>query len=475
MQEQSDSKQLQFQGLGKRSVVAAFDGGTISSDAGALLLREVDRAQGLLERFSRCFVDGRDARYIEHTLQELLCQRVMGICLGYEDLNDHDELRRDPLLATVCGKLDPTGENRRYQRDRGKALAGKSTLNRLETFGVGRWETLGCKKIEYCEEAIDRLLVEVFLDSFRTPPRQIVLDVDATDDPLHGHQEGRFFHGYFDCYCYLPLYIFCDDHLLRAKLKTAKLDPGNEALPDIQQVVGWIRSRWPEVQIILRGDSGFCREEVLRWCEDNELFYVFGLARNSRLVKRIAKELKKARKRYYYTPLPHQAQKIYKELRYRTLKSWSRTRRVVAKAEYLAKGENPRFVVSNLAREIIEAAQLYEKVYCARGDMENRIKEQQLYLFADRTSSFAMRANQLRLYFSSIAYVLMSALRRQGLQGTEFAQAQCQTIRLKLLKIGAQVRISVRRIYVSLSSAYPYQDIFSQTLTNLKRAYPQLC
>jgi hypothetical protein len=474
MHQQSDSKQLQFQGLGKRTVVAAFDGGTITSDAGALLLREVDTAQRVLERFSQCFHDGRDPRYIEHSVRELLAQRVIGLCLGYEDVNDHDELRSDPLLATVCGKIDPNGQNRRYQRDRGKALAGKSTLNRLETFGVGRLENVGYKKIDYCEQAVDRVLVDVFLDSFRTPPQQIVLDVDATDDPLHGHQEGRFFHGYFDCYCYLPLYMFCGDHLLRAKLKTANLDPGNEVLPDIQQVVEWIRQRWPKVQMVLRGDSGFCREELMRWCEDNELFYVFGLARNSRLVNRIAKELKKARKRYY-TQLPRQAQKIYTDLRYRTLKSWSRSRRVVAKAEYLAKGDNPRFVVSNLPRQLLEATQLYEKLYCARGDMENRIKEQQLYLFADRTSSFAMHANQLRLYFSSIAYVLMSALRRGGLQGTELAQAQCQTIRLKLLKIGAQVRISVRRIYVSLSSAYPYQEAFFQTLRNLQRAYPQLC
>jgi hypothetical protein len=472
MYEQSDSKQLQFQGLGRRKVVAAFDGGTISSDAGALLLREVDQGHRLLERFARCFVDRRDPRYIEHSVQELVSQRVMGVCLGYEDLNDHDELRRDPLLAAACGKTDPMGNSRRHQRDRGNALAGKSTLNRLETFGVGRSETLGYKKIDYLEEAVDRLLVDVFTERFRRPPRQIVLDVDATDDPLHGHQEGRFFHGYFDCYCYLPLYIFCGDDLLYAKLKTANLDPGNEALPDIEGVVQRIRQRWPKVQIVLRGDSGFSREELMQWCEQNNLFYVFGLARNKRLVKRIAKELKKARKRYYQR---WQAQKIYKDLRYRTLKSWSRSRRVVAKAEYLAKGENPRFLVTNLAPELIEASQLYERLYCARGDMENRIKEQQLYLFADRTSSFAMRANQLRLYFSSIAYVLMSALRRQGLQGTEFARAQCHTIRLKLLKIGAQVRVSVRRIYVSLSSAYPYQDTFCQSLANLKRAYPQLC
>jgi hypothetical protein len=473
MQTQCNPKQIHFQGLGPRKVVAAFDGGTITSDAGALLLREVELANRFIERFSQCFVDTRDPRYIEHTVKEMIAQRTVGLCLGYEDTNDHDELRRDALLATVCGKLDPSGQNRRHARDRGKALAGKSTLNRLETYGAGRPENLHYKKIYYSPEALDAFFVDTFLNRTRRPPKQIVLDLDATDDPLHGHQQGRFFHGYYDCYCYLPLYIFCGDHLLTAKLKTANLDPGHESLPELQQVVTRIRRRWPKVRIILRADSGFCREDLMGWCEQEaDIFYVFGLARNARLLKRLDKELKQARKRYFQR---YEAQRVFKNFSYRTLGSWSRRRRVIGKAEYLAKGENPRFVVTNLPADLIGAAELYETHYCARGDMENRIKEQQLYLFADRTSSATMKANQLRLYFSSLAYVLLSELRRRVLQGTSLSQAQCHTIRLKLLKIGAQVRVSVRRIYVSLSSGYAYQRIFFKIMANLKQAYPQLC
>ena len=388
--------------------------------------------------------------------------------MGYEDINDHDELRRDPLLATVCGKLDPTGKHRKKERDRGKALAGKSTLNRLENYGVGTAENLKYKKIHYSEEAMDQFFVDAFIKNHRKVPDEVILDVDATDDPLHGYQEGRFFHGYYDCYCYLPLYIFCGDQLLCAKLKTANLDPGNESLPDVERVVKQIREHWPETKIVLRGDGGFCRNDLMSWCEENGIFYLFGMARNKRLLKRIGKELKKARRRYFEERKP---QRIYKDFTYRTLDSWSRRRRIIGKAEYLSKGENPRFVVTNLMRNEIEAQELYEKIYCARGDMENRIKEQQLYLFSDRTSSATMQANQLRLYFSSLAYVLLSELRRRVLQGTEFAKAQCHTIRLKLLKIGAQVRISARRIYVSFASGYPYQNTFLQILDNLDRVY----
>lgn len=472
MKIQCSTKQIHFQRLGPRTVVGSFDGGTITSEAGALLLRELDQANGFFEAFASCFVDYRDPRFVEHSVKELIAQRTVGVCLGYEDLNDHDQLRRDPLLATVCGKLDPIGAKRRNQRDRGNPLAGKSTLNRLETFGVGRLENRKYKKIHYSEEKIDQFFVDVFVKSHRRVPTEIILDLDATDDPLHGHQEGRFFHGYFDCYCYLPLYIFCGDHLLYAKLKTANLDSGNEALPDVQRLVQRIRKHWPQVRIVLRGDSGFCRDELMSWCEYEGVFYLFGLAKNSRLLKRIAKELKKARKRYHEQPQP---QRIYKDFSYRTLDSWARRRRVIGKAEHLERGENPRFVVTNLARDGITAEELYETMYCARGDMENRVKEQQLYLFSDRTSSATMRANQLRLYFSSLAYVLLNEFRRRALQGTEFAKAQCHTIRLKLLKIGAQVRVSVRRIYVSFASSYPYQGIFFQIMGNLKRAYPQLC
>jgi hypothetical protein len=472
METDCNSKQLHFQGLGSRKVVADFDGGTITSDAGALLLREIEAANHFFDDFASCFVDHREQGYVEHSVKELIAQRTVGLCLGYEDTNDHDELRRDPLLATVCGKLDPTGSKRKHTRDRGNALAGKSTLNRLETYGVGKQESQRYKKIYYSEEAIDQFFVDTFIKTTRKVPKEIILDLDATDDPLHGHQEGRFFHGYYDCYCYLPLYMFCGDKLLLAKLKTANLDPGHESLPDVVRVIQQIRAHWPKVRIILRGDSGFCREDLMRWCEENEVLYVFGIARNTRLLKRIFKELKKARKRYFEQKKP---QRIFKDFTYRTLKSWSRRRRVVGKAEYLAKGANPRFIVTNLPPEVIEAQSLYEQMYCARGDMENRIKEQQLYLFADRTSSATMKANQLRLYFSSLAYVLMNELRAQGLQGTELAQAQCHTIRLKLFKIGARVRLSVRRIVVSMATGYPYQNTFFQIMKNLKLAYPQLC
>ncbi len=469
MNTECNTKQLYFQGLGPRKVVANFDGGMISSDAGALLLREVDLANGFIENFTHHFTDYRDQRYVEHSLAELVSQRTMALCLGYEDIIDHDDLRCDPLFAAICGKLDPLGENRRHEEDKGKALAGKSTLNRLETFRAGTPANQGYKKIRYHEREIDQFFVDAFLRTQKEEPEEIILDLDATDDPLHGHQQGRFFHGFYDCYCYLPLYIFCGDYILAAKLKTSNMDPGNESLPDVNRVVEQIRRRWPSVAIILRGDSGFCREDLMRWCEDNNVFYLFGIARNNRLVGRIAKELKEAERKYRKSNL---AQRIFKDFTYRTLKSWSKRRRVIGKAEYLAKGTNPRFVVTNISREQIEARQLYEEVYCARGEMENRIKEQQLYLFADRTSSATMRANQLRLYFSSLAYVIMNELRKVALQGTELTRAQCHTIRLKVLKIGAQVKISFRRIHVSISTGYPYQDLFFQIMENLKKAYP---
>jgi hypothetical protein len=472
MNTQCNSKQLHFQGLGSRKVVADFNGGTITSDAGALLLREIDSANHFFDDFAACFVDHREQGYVEHSVKELIAQRTIGLCLGYEDTNDHDELRRDPLLATVCGKLDPTGSKRKHSRDRGNALAGKSTLNRLETYGVGKQENQKYKKIYYSEEAIDQFFLHTFIRTTRKAPKEIIVDLDATDDPLHGHQEGRFFHGYYDCYCYLPLYMFCGDKLLVAKLRTANLDPGHESLPEVVRVIQQIRAHWPKVRIILRGDSGFCREDLMSWCEENDVLYVFGIARNNRLLKRIFKGLKKVRKRYFEDQQP---QRIFKDFTYRTLTSWSRRRRVVGKVEYLGKGANPRFVVTNLPPEVIEAQSLYEQLYCARGDMENRIKEQQLYLFADRTSSVTMKANQLRLYFSSLAYVLMNELRTRGLQGPELAQAQCHTIRLKLFKIGARVRISVRRIYVSMATSYPYHNTFFQVMKNFKLAYPQLC
>jgi hypothetical protein len=452
-------------------VVADFRGGTLTSDAGALLLRQVDLAKRYLQDFAACFRDERDPRYVEHSLSQLLRQRVLALCLGYEDLNDHDQLRHDPLFATVCGALDPTGSKRKYARDQGKPLAGKSTLNRLETTPPGTIRPRS-KKIVYDPQAIESYFVQKFLQSRRTAPRRLVLDLDCTDTILHGHQQGRFFHGYYDCYCYLPLYVFCGTDLLVALLRPSNIDPSEGALEELQRLVQQIRKKWPRVRILIRGDSGFCREVIMSWCEENEVDYLFGLARNSRLHRRICKELAQARETFQHTRQP---QRVYKDFRYRTRSSWSRSRRVIGKAEYLAKGENPRFVVTSLPLEFLGAQALYEQLYCARGEMENRIKEQQLYLFASRTSSATMRANQLRLWFSALAYLILNDLRKVGLRGTQFAKAQCDTIRLKLLKIGALVSVSVRQVHVRLASGYPYQEAFRQILARIQRSPPVLC
>jgi hypothetical protein len=464
--------QLTFQPLGKKKVEAKFDGGRITSDAGTLLLREIDRKYDILGSFSQCFTDHRDPRYIDHTVEELVSQRVYAISAGYEDVNDHDRLRNDSLLATICGKEDPEGKGRKLERDKGKALAGKSTLNRLETGGEEVVSTERYKKIIYTAGAIVDFFVNVYLGTTEKEPEEIILDVDATDDPLHGEQEGRFFHGYYDCYCYLPLYIFSGNHLLCAKLRVSNIDPSEGVVEELQRIIGRIREKWPEVRIIVRGDSGFCREEVMSWCEGNGIDYVFGIARNNRLLHKLQKELKKVKRKYLISKKP---QRVYRNFWYRTLNSWSRKRRVVGKAEYLPLGENPRFIVTSISKEEIEAKRLYEELYCKRGDMENRIKEQQLHLFADRTSSATMRANQLRLWFSCVAYVLMNLLREKALKGTEFARLQCESIRVKLLKIGAHVRVSMRRVYISLASGYPYQGIFLKILENIKRARPLLC
>jgi hypothetical protein len=459
------SKRLEFHALDNREIAAHFDGGDISSDAGGLLLREVEVRLGILKRFAGCFTDYRKEKWIEHPVEDLIAQRVYGLCLGYEDLNDHDQLRADPLLAVMVGKDDPKGEHRHEARDRGKALAGKSTLNRLERTraDAGPWERY--KKIVMNPEAIDQLIVDSFLDAQRRAPAQIILDLDATDDPLYGHQEGRFFHGYYDCYCYLPLYIFCDEFLLSAQLRSASTDPAKGALTDLKRVVAQIRERWPKVHILVRGDSGFCRDAIMTWCERQGIDYVLGLAKNARLLKEIKDELKSAEAESVRTG---EMARIFKNLRYQTLgKTWSRTRRVVAKAEHLNKGSNPRFIVTSLPQKGFPAAILYETLYCARGEMENRIKEQQLGLFADRTSTATMRGNQLRLYLSSIAYILMHALRRLALKDTELEHAQCTTIRLKLLKIGAQIQVTVRRVWIRMAEGYPYQEQFHLALAKL--------
>ena len=449
----------------RRQVSARFDGGVISSDGGALLLREVDRRIKLLPRLAFCFEDRRDRRRIEHRVGELVSQRVYGLALGYEDLNDHDELRRDPVLALLAGKSDVSGQQRRRERDRGQPLAGKSTLNRLErtTDGVDRYQKIRCDS-----EAIDRLLVEVFVEAHPQEPAEILLDVDATDSPLHGQQEGRFFHGYYGHYCYLPLYIFSGEHVLCARQRVSNQDAAAGSVAELERIVAQIRAAWPEVKIILRGDSGFCREELLSWCEENQVDYVVGLARNERLRSLIEEALEEAASRQQQTGRPA---RVFTEFEYQTLESWSRERRVVGKAEQLVGKQNPRYVVTSLDGERWPPQRLYEQLYCGRGEAENRIKEQ-LSLFADRMSTETLRANQLRLYLSSLAYVLLVGLRRLGLKGTQWARAQTETIRRGLLKIGAQVKVSVRRVYLSLASGYPDEEAFAAVYRALRPPGP---
>ena len=434
-----------FAPVGGRRVEAAFDGGTITSDAGALLLGATDRAIGLIERFAGCFADRRRPELIEHAVATLVGQRVFGIALGYEDLVDHDELRHDPAMAVLAGKLAA-------RRSDCAPVAGKSTLNRLE---LSRPEPSRYHRISHDPARIERLFVDLFLDAHRSAPEQIVLDLDATDDPLHGHQEGRFFHGYYDGYCYLPLYIFCGRHLLAAKLRRADIDASAGAVEEVARIAAQIRSRWPRTRILLRADSGFAREPLMAWCEGNRVDYVFGLARNTRLVGEIEAELAEAEAEARQSGRPARR---FKDFMWSTRDSWSRRRRVIAKAEWTQGEANPRFIVTSLGPRQSAARHLYEQVYCARGDMENRIKEAQGDLFADRTSAATMRANQLRLWFASMAYVLICALRRIGLPHTQFAEATCGTIRLKLLKLGALVRISVRRVKFAMASGCPWQN-----------------
>ena len=444
--------ELEFGAHFSRSVVARFDGGTMTSDGGALLLRQADQRLNLLSRLAGCFQDRRNPVYISHRVQELIAQRVYGVALGYEDLSDHDQLRQDPLLAVLSGK----------QRAGEEPLAGKSTLNRLE---LSTEEADRYKKIHCQTEAIDELLVKVFLEAHAEAPERLVLDLDVTDLELHGHQEGRFFHGYYDSYCYLPLYIFCGEHLLCARLRTADQDASAGSAAEVQRIVAQIRRSWPEVEIILRADSGFCREELMAWCEQHGVHYVFGFARNERLRRIIEVSMQQATQQHQATGQPA---RVFSEFLYQTTTgSWSRPRRVIAKAEYLEKGENPRYVVTNLSAEAWPTQVLYEELYCGRGEMENRIKEQ-LSLFATRVSAETLRANQLRLYFSAAAYVLLQGLRRLGLQGTELARAQALTIRLQLLKIGAQIRFTVRRVWISLASSFPRQNIFAHAWNQLR-------
>ena len=443
-----------FEACGSRDIVARFDGGTISSDGGSLLLRETDKRLNLLARLAGCFLDARNQDLVEHSVLEMVSQRVYGLALGYEDLNDHEQLRTDPLFAILSGR-----------QELDKPLAGKSTLNRLE---LGTGERDRYKKITFWKEGVDDLLVSLFLESHSRPPEEIVLDVDTTDLPLHGRQEGRFFHGYYDEYCYLPLYVFCGEQVLCARLRESNHDASFGCVAEIARMVAQIRGAWPAVRIILRGDSGFCRNELMSWCEDHAVDFVFGLARNQRLRRTIGAQMQAATQQWNETGKPA---RVFTEFQYQTRKrkkgGWRQQRRVVAKAEHIDGKENPRFVVTSLAAEQWAGKRLYEELYCARGDMENRIKEQ-FSLFADRVSAETMRANQLRLYLSAMAYVLVSGLRRMGLKATELAQAQVSTIRTKLLKIGAQIRVTVRKVWVSMASSYPWQDLYRHVWANLR-------
>jgi len=448
---------FEFARVEGRAVVASFDGGRITSDAGALLLGSADRVIGLTRRLGACFADARNPAFVEHEVETLVMQRLVGIALGYEDLNDHDELRHDPVLATLAGKLVA-------RRSDCAPLAGKSTLNRLE---LSRGEPTRYAKLTADTAAIERLFVELFLDAHKVAPEQIVLDLDATDDPLHGHQEGRFFHGYYDCYCYLPLYVFCGRHLLAAKLRRSDIDASAGAAEEVGRIVAQIRARWPKVRILLRADSGFAREALMAWCDANRVDYLFGLARNDRLSAAIEAEMAEARAEAEQTGQPARR---FRDFSWSTRESWSRERRVVGKAEWTQGEANPRFVVTSLPVAEAEARPLYEAIYCARGEMENRIKECQLDLFADRTSAATLRANQLRLWFASAAYVLLCALRRIGLAHTRFAAATCATLRLRLLKIGALVRVSVRRVTIAMPSGCPAQQEFAAAHEKLRRA-----
>jgi hypothetical protein len=454
---QTVSESLQLGEACGRKVVGAFDGGALTSDAGAVLLSATDKAIGLVDRFARCFTDGRAAGRVVHDVRTLVGQRVFGLCLGYEDLIDHDHIRYDPVLGAILGKLEAG-------RSDCAPLSGKSTLNRLEHAPSGSHRY---RKISHDPKAIEGLFVEMFLDGSRKPPKEIILDLDATDDPIHGRQEGRFFHGYYDSYCYLPLYIFCGRDLLCAKLRRSNIDGSAGSVEEIERIAAQIRRRWPRVKIILRADSGFAREALMSWCEANRVDYVFGLARNPRLEAEIADDLVEARKLSEATKAPA---RVFREFLWTTKDTWSRRRRVIAKAEWTRGERNPRFLVTSLKIDRIGAKALYEDLYCARGEMENRIKECQLDLFADRTSAATMRANQLRLWFASFAYVLLSALRRLALKHTIFETATCGTIRLKLLKIGARVTISVRRIKLAMASAFPWATEWRLALLRLNAA-----
>jgi hypothetical protein len=440
----------------KRSVAVRW---WLASMAATSPRMQVDRGLGLIRRFAQCFRDRRDPRFVEHQVETLVGQRIFGLALGYEDLNDHDELRKDPTFTALAGKLEPV------LRSDCEALAGKSTLNRLEH--TPKRHGAKYHKIDCDGAQVDALLVDVFLEAHQRPPREIVLDLDNTDIPLHGEQEGRFYHGHYEEYCYLPLYVFCGRHLLLARQRLANVAGSEGAVEEVARIIAQIRQAWPRVRIILRADSGFCNDPMMRWCETNRVDYVFGLARNSRLEAALVTQLAQAKELCLGSGKPA---RVFRDFWYCTLNSWSRTRRVVGKAEHTLDGANPRFVVTSLKRTRVSDRALYEDLYCARGEAENRIGEQ-FEMFADRASSATMAANQLRMWFSAMAYVLVDTLRRVALRHTQFADAAAQTIRLKLLRLGAQVRTSARRIYFAIASGCPNQAEFALAHIRLQRAF----
>src|ERR1022692_3330555 len=455
-----------FSELGSRQVVADFSGGTLSSDAGALLLRQVDINLGLTAELALCFNDQRDPAWVDHSVQELLRQRLFGTALGYEDVNDHQRLRLDPLLAAACGKTDPLGEQRVLPQHRGIALAAPSTLNRLE---LSNNKDTRCHKVPHDPAKVEACLLKMGARCLPKHAKEIVLDLDAMGHRLHGMQEGRHFNAYYDDYCYLPLYAFVGDFPLWAQLRTAEHEAAYGTVAALEKIVAAIRQRCRRARIIVRGDSGFGREEIMAWCEGQEpvVYYCLGMAKNSVLIEKLALALADARARRCLSGAA--SVRVFSEFAYRTQTSWSRCRRVIGKAEVMAAGDNPRFVVTNLPagrfkgeedRERFLPQRLYEELYCARGDMENQLKQQVLDLRADRLSTHHLASNQLRLWLATLAYLLLDRMRALGLGGTELARATAGTIRTRVLKVAAQVRVSVRRVYVQMSSAFVGQELF---------------
>jgi hypothetical protein len=441
-----NTQSLLFSSLGSRKIHADFNGGSLTSDAGAVLLREVDKRIGLIDAINRCIPDPRHPFFVVHDQKTMLAQRILGIALGYEDLNDHQSLRYDPLFQIIS--------ERGVKDD--MPLASPPTLCRLEN-RVDRKDLV----------AIAKTYVEAFIASYKEPPEELILDFDATDDRVHGNQDKRFFHGYYDHYCFLPLYVFCGDQLLVAYLRPSNIDAAKHSRAILKLLVERIRQTWPNVRIIFRGDSGFCRWRLMRWCDLHDVGYIIGLARNAVLERMALSWTDTSKAKFEQT---HQKQRIFGEFMY-AADTWDRQRRVIVKAEHLRQGENTRFIVTNLTGE---SQHLYDNVYCQRGEAENRIKEQQLGLFADRTSCHDFVANQFRVLLSAAAYILMDTLRRDGLANTELASAQVGTIRLKLLKIGARITCSVRRIVLHLAGGYPLKELFARILACLRGRIPAI-